>query len=567
MRRLGLATWLGVLGLGVAVPLPAGGDKWALPERTEAVSRDGGSRLTIIPARDFEIGETVPLGVLERKNADGDWTPVWTHALVNRQAPVEAVVADSGRFVVTLDEHGQAGSGENDLVVYGADGRVERRMSLADLFSGEEIAAFPRSVSSIWWRCGASRIGREARLVLLVPRKREEAGECVEVRFELPSGVRVPGARPVDPASGGGRAAPAGRLYSATFLGDGGTAKQDREARMQKHLAASPPLVRAMRAALNRERDEPFAETEREVLAEIQRLVAEGAAVDAVDPNGESALSWALQLYFGNVARFLVERGASLSPPSERGRSVLGEAITLGDAELVRAILARGASPDELPGDHHRPLTLAATFQAEAVLEELLRAGADPNRRGQFESPLEAALRGGWWRGVERLAAAGSDASGLPPDLRLRWAVERGDAPLALEVLAAEPRFDPEEEVLERALCRAAERGDADMIRLLLSRGADPNRSSGLFRTTPLIEAAKMGHLRAIDALLVGGAQVNNADAYGFHPQDVALLFGRDEASKRLLAAGAVEGVSVSTLAGELVLRPREGGRSAATGQ
>jgi len=152
VRSLGLATWLVALGLGIAVSLPVAGDKWALPERTQVVSRDGGSRLTIVPARDFEIGESAPLGALERKGAEGEWTLVWIRALANREAPLEAVVADGGRFVVMLDEHGMAGSGENDLVLYGADGRVVGQRSLADLFSNEEIAAFPRTVSSTWWR-------------------------------------------------------------------------------------------------------------------------------------------------------------------------------------------------------------------------------------------------------------------------------------------------------------------------------------------------------------------------------------------------------------------------------
>ena len=165
-------------------------------------------------------------------------------------------------------------------------------------------------------------------------------------------------------------------------------------------------------------------------------------------------------------------------------------------------------------------------------------------------------------------AVGGGVSSGWTPRartpriFRLRWAVERGHTSVALGVLVAQPRFDPEEEVVESALCRAAERRDADMIRLLLSRGADANRSSGLFRTTPLLEAAKMGHLRTVDALLAGGARVNDADAYGFHPLDAALLFGRDEARKRLLAAGAVEGVPVTALTGEPVLRPEPPGGS-----
>lgn len=556
LKRLWITCWFTAMALSVGVAPPASGDKWASPERMEALSQKGNVRLTVLPARDFGIGETAPLGLLERKDAEGAWVLAWGRPLLNRWAPLEAVVADDGRFVVTFDEHGMAGSGENDLVVYDADGRMAKELSLAELFSEDEIDGFPRSVSSVWWRCGKPRIeAPEARLVLLVPRPRADGAECVEVALELPSGRRLPGAKPVDStheAATGTRRWP---LYSATRFGNRGPdAVEKREARIRELVAASPPLVRAVRTTLDRERVS-FAEIEPEVLGEVQRLVAAGAAVDAVDPNGDSALSWALRCYFGKVARFLVERGADLSPPSARGQSLLGEAIPLGDAELVGAMLARGASADELPRDHHTPLTLAATFQERAVLEVLLGAGADPNRRGQFESPLEAALRGEWWDGAQRLAAAGADASGLPPDLRLRWAVEQGDGAVALAVLAAQVRFDPDQEVLESALCRAAERGDAEMIRVLVAQGAGPNAPAGLFRTTPLLEAAKMGHLLAVDSLLASGARANDPDAYGFHPLDAALLFRRHEVRKRLLAAGAVEGIPGTALAEKSVLR------------
>lgn len=553
-HRIGLAISIAVLGVGAA--MPAGADKWAHPERSEVLSGDGRSRLTIVPARDFAIGETAPLGTLERKGAEGGWNPVWIRALVNREAPVDAVVADGGRFVVTLDEHGAAGSGENDLVVYGTDGRMLERKSLADLFSEQEIAAFPRSVTSTWWRCGAPRIEpSEPHLILPVPLQQGGAVVCAEVVFELPAVRRLPGVQPFDPAREGASPKRAPQLFSRTRLGPAGVARDEHEARRQKLIAASPPLVRAIRDGL--ERDTSRVEGERAVLAEVERLVAAGADVNVADPNGDSALSWALRLSFANVARFLVERGASFSPPSARGESLLGHAIPTGDAELVRAMLARGASPDELPNDHHTPLTLAATFEQEQVLDVLLAAGADPNQRGESQSPLEAALWLGWWRGAARLAAAGADSSHLPPDLRLLWGAERSDAAEVLAVLAAKPRFDPGEEVIERALCRAGERGDADMIRLLLSQGADPNRPSGLFRTTPLLEAAKSGRLTAVDALLSGGARVNDADAYGFRALDVASLFGRDEVRRRLLAVGAAEGVPVSALAGEAVLRPQ----------
>ncbi|SEG91928.1 Ankyrin repeat [Nonomuraea solani] len=57
------------------------------------------------------------------------------------------------------------------------------------------------------------------------------------------------------------------------------------------------------------------------------------------------------------------------------------------------------------------------------------------------------------------------------------------------------------------ALYQAAVRGDADMARILLAAGADPNRESGGdSEGLPLCAAASWGHLDAVTALLDAGA-------------------------------------------------------------
>jgi len=71
------------------------------------------------------------------------------------------------------------------------------------------------------------------------------------------------------------------------------------------------------------------------------------------------------------------------------------------------------------------------------------------------------------------------------------------------------------------AACRYEEKA---MVKLLLKNGADPNLRSGLFGTTPVIEAIGSGdpNLPIIRMLLEAGADPNVADLQGNRPLDYA---------------------------------------------
>ena len=92
-------------------------------------------------------------------------------------------------------------------------------------------------------------------------------------------------------------------------------------------------------------------------------------------------------------------------------------------------------------------------------------------------------------------------------------------------------------------LYAAAEAGDAETVRNLLSAGANPDWA-GEDGTTPLMAAARLGYLDAVQALLDGGASVNANDANGwtalfktvYNPD---LDTGFAEVTKALANAGA----------------------------
>src|SRR5262249_14324258 len=78
----------------------------------------------------------------------GQSRQLWERPLVNRISPVRAMIHDSGRFVVTLDEW--HGVGTDPVVIYGDRGELIARLSLADL-GLENHPRITRSVSSYWW--------------------------------------------------------------------------------------------------------------------------------------------------------------------------------------------------------------------------------------------------------------------------------------------------------------------------------------------------------------------------------------------------------------------------------
>ncbi len=75
------------------------------------------------------------------------------------------------------------------------------------------------------------------------------------------------------------------------------------------------------------------------------------------------------------------------------------------------------------------------------------------------------------------------------------------------------------------------------MLELLLKAGADPNAASGDYRDTPLIEAASVGRAQIVRALLSAGADVKATNGIG---QTALHLGGRyTDVAALLLSAGA----------------------------
>jgi len=198
-----VALWLS------ATAAPSCADSWAMPETTIYRSADGRARMVVIP-RDLDsqldyfedmergkaqpgqrlAGEQVARARVERWQG-GRWQGVWDRPIPNGVAAVEAIVRGDGRYAATFDDWHGTGYGSNVIVLYGPDGRIVRKMALADFLPYFYVQALPHSVSSIQWR-GEPRFSADGTRVVLpiaLPGGNGFATEKVDMTIALSDGA------------------------------------------------------------------------------------------------------------------------------------------------------------------------------------------------------------------------------------------------------------------------------------------------------------------------------------------------------------------------------------------
>ena len=180
-----------------------------------------------------------------------------------------------------------------------------------------------------------------------------------------------------------------------------------------------------------------------------------------------------------------------------------------GHREVAEMLLARGAEIEARDREGNTPLYWAAWHGAGPVVDVLLAHRAEVDARNQSGwSPLMAAAAGGHTAVVSALLARGADVEvrdkeGFGP---LQSAVERGRVE-TVELLLAHGA-DPAALVADgrSALHLAAAGGYAHMIAVLLRHHVPVDLPDRMTGNTPLMRAARNGHLAAFQALIAAGA-------------------------------------------------------------
>src|SRR5262245_55236241 len=290
-------------------------------------------------------------------------------------------------------------------------------------------------------------------------------------------------------------------------------------------------------------------------LATVKKLIASRADVNVVSGDGSSPLLWAVHNFDVLMVKALLAAGAKVDVANNDGVTPLLDASRTGDPVLMELLLKAGADPKRTHPEGETPLMAASrsgslpavrlfldrgvdvnatdVFQQQTalmwasaeghvdVVDALLKAGADPNRKARVTSltqrknadhptggftALMWAARNGHEETVRRLVKGGADMT-----------LKNGDGASATMTAIYNDRFDLAavlvelgSDVNDGSLYTAVEMRDSttdqfafdgsrlrpdnpnkltalDLIGLLLDRGADPYKPFvGQFHSTSM---------------------------------------------------------------------------------
>lgn len=108
----------------------------------------------------------------------------------------------------------------------------------------------------------------------------------------------------------------------------------------------------------------------------VETLLKGGARIDAVDPEGFSALMRATEKGDVDIAELLLRRNASTRVQNRQGQTVLMIAAARGQAEIVRLLLEKKAEPNSRDFTGRTALGYARQNNRGSIEAMLRKAGA-----------------------------------------------------------------------------------------------------------------------------------------------------------------------------------------------
>ncbi|MDE0200553.1 MAG: ankyrin repeat domain-containing protein [Caldilineaceae bacterium] len=293
----------------------------------------------------------------------------------------------------------------------------------------------------------------------------------------------------------------------------------------------------------------------------VRLLVEAGADVNAAEGfGGNTPLHEAVEEGNAEIVQILVDAGADIEAEGFMDQTPLSLAAEEGASEIMQILLGQGADNGTQEGEDKQAPAIGSEALFTAIekgdvemVRILVEAGADINAADGFggNTPLHEAVEQGDAEIVRILVAAGADvhAEGYFDRTPLTLAAEEGATEILQILLGTGPDADTSvggedkeavstPSVGSEALYTAIEKGDVEMVRLLVEAGADINAAEGFGGNTPLHEAVKKGDLEIVKILVAAGADVEAKGYFDRTPLSLAAEEGATEIMRILLGLG-----------------------------
>lgn len=301
--------------------------------------------------------------------------------------------------------------------------------------------------------------------------------------------------------------------------------------------------------------DRVFGMGERRILTTIRQWFVLKALLLTLAPclalaGGEATLGVQLSTAAGSgevdAVKSLLYKGVDINGMDLNGRTAVMEAAEAGRLEVVKLLIERGANVN-LRSRYRRTALMDAARKGHLnVASMLLERGADVNAKGLAWWDVQEIIRARTRDEAKQLLADARDSTALIE------AVASGHLEIARLLIESGAYVNAETESGETALTRAiwmSSTKDSDMVKLLLSKGADVR---GNRRIPPLRVAVRKGREDLVTVLLDRGADPCNDEislwlcVYGGEVDILRLLLDRgananskDENGRTLLMEAA----------------------------
>jgi len=252
------------------------------------------------------------------------------------------------------------------------------------------------------------------------------------------------------------------------------------------------------------------------VSAKLDNLLEAGADINAKDASGLTPLDKAISSNNPEILAHLREKGAV----SGKTATDIFEAVKLGNFEKVKEFIDGGGDVNEVDNPKKMtPLHYAAVCGYTDIANLLVGAGAKIDASSRHNgTPLHCALRAGHEETAVYLIDNGADvnktfSSGNHDSKScIHLAVEAGSRRLLLMMLDSGMDVDTRDHWLNTPLHYAANKGNKEIVELLVKKGADVNAVRATVHPetsfTPLDIASKDGNREIVDILQSHGAKL-----------------------------------------------------------